>query len=553
MDATETCSSSSSSFSSSATHVDDSEDLPLDQLGESQMKNESLTAELQALQTKSAVTEENLVLLNAAIEQVSRERDDQVSELQRRIDEELKDKQGIGIELEGCRERIRELLEEKSEIIRVFSEHLVTVKSVKECLVRVVESMEDDQVKVESVVDEGEQVRGETDLEEELRAILVELKAVSKLASMTEMKLSEYEEMRNKEKRELENSVVSLTEENRDINSLLRIALVEKEAVEKSLNKLKGNNNEQKRVAILQIAERGLQKVGFGFMMGTGTNEPAASEIASANNAAGSKSDGSECEEEVVSLVITLLLILLYIPKFSYMTQTITQDEKNLMSFEEDVVLACHPSLVAAIGRSDTERLQSLTEKQAQKIAENAMYIKELEDRETMLSQNVEELLMEIKETEEEVARWREACELEVEAGKNVVEERDKVMEVSIREWVHVVVEEVRRAVPSMLKKRMLSGVLWGILGEALPRALSSPKLRSLKSSMYRPSPKSSFGSSNGVDMMEMWWSKSLSVGLCKRMLILILSKCEISTYITWQLYEDVGKEQSMERTTHQF
>lgn len=35
---------------------------------------------------------------------------------------------------------------------------------------------------------------------------------------------------------------------------------------------------------------------------------------------------------------------------------------------------------------------------------------------------------MEIKETEEEVARWREACELEVEAGKNVIEDRDKVV-----------------------------------------------------------------------------------------------------------------------------
>ena len=35
---------------------------------------------------------------------------------------------------------------------------------------------------------------------------------------------------------------------------------------------------------------------------------------------------------------------------------------------------------------------------------------------------------MEIKDTEEEVARWREACELEVEAGKNVVEERDKMV-----------------------------------------------------------------------------------------------------------------------------
>ena len=36
---------------------------------------------------------------------------------------------------------------------------------------------------------------------------------------------------------------------------------------------------------------------------------------------------------------------------------------------------------------------------------------------------------MEIKETEAEVARWREACELEVEAGKKEVEERDKVVQ----------------------------------------------------------------------------------------------------------------------------
>ncbi|GMY39576.1 ATP binding protein, putative, partial [Fagus crenata] len=109
---------------------------------------------------------------------------------------------------------------------------------------------------------------------------------------------------------------------------------------------------------------------------------------------------------------------------------------------------------------SDTERLQSLTEKQAQQITENTQYIKELEDRERVLVQNViiyfikklkifwcipgaylvisdiiafncykvEELLMEIKETEAEVARWKEACELEVEAGKKEMGERDKVV-----------------------------------------------------------------------------------------------------------------------------
>lgn len=35
---------------------------------------------------------------------------------------------------------------------------------------------------------------------------------------------------------------------------------------------------------------------------------------------------------------------------------------------------------------------------------------------------------MEVKQAETEVARWREACELEVEAGKHEIEERDKVV-----------------------------------------------------------------------------------------------------------------------------
>ncbi|KAK9292786.1 hypothetical protein L1049_020766 [Liquidambar formosana] len=287
---------------------------------------------------------------------------------------------------------MKELVEEKRERIRVFSESLDLIRSVKECLVRVMESVDEEKVENVCSVDEKE---GELELDEELREILEEVMAVSKVASVAELKVSEYQEMRKKEKRELENSVVSLTEENRDINSLLRIALVEKEAAEKSLNRLKGNND-QKRVPLLQI---GLQK--FGFMMGSATNEQPSDNLG-AN--ASTKSDSSECEEEVVSLASTVERIM------KNLRLEITQLRRSL---EES--------------RSDTERLQSLTEKQAQKIAENTLYIKELEHRETLLAQNVEDLLMEIKETEEEIGRWREACELEVEAGKHVVEERDKV------------------------------------------------------------------------------------------------------------------------------
>ncbi|KAF6175101.1 hypothetical protein GIB67_022782 [Kingdonia uniflora] len=43
-----------------------------------------------------------------------------------------------------------------------------------------------------------------------------------------------------------------------------------------------------------------------------------------------------------------------------------------------------------------------------------------------MLTYNVEQLMIEIAGAEEEIVRWKEACELEVEAGKSLIEERDK-------------------------------------------------------------------------------------------------------------------------------
>lgn len=173
---------------------------------------------------------------------------------------------------------------------------------------------------------------------------------------------------------------------------------------------MKGNN-EQKRVALLQFAERGLQRVGFGFMMGSGSNEQsmessgAGSNTTNASAAASTKSDSSECEEEVVSLASTMERIM-----------------KNLRLENSQLRRSLEES------RSDAERLQSLVQKQDKEIAENILYIKELEDRERVQAQNVEELLTEIKETEAEVVRWREACELEVEAAKKAIEERDKLV-----------------------------------------------------------------------------------------------------------------------------
>ncbi|XP_062086084.1 uncharacterized protein At3g49055-like [Humulus lupulus] len=246
-------------------------------------------------------------------------------------------------------------IEQSNEIL---SKCLESLSSANVRLERIIKNValektdDDDDGKFIKGIEKSDSMHLELELTEELLV-------VTRLASEAEEKVNEYKQLRKKEKRELENSVVSLTEENRDTNSLLRAALLEKEAVEKRLKV----NSEQKRVALLQIAERGLQRVGFGFMMGSGNTEQ------SLESFSGTKSDSSECEKEVVSLASTVERI---------MKNLRLQITKLRRSLEES----------SNMPRSDTERLQSLTEKQAQIIEENRLYIKELEERERIVFKN---------------------------------------------------------------------------------------------------------------------------------------------------------------------
>ncbi|KAJ4956068.1 hypothetical protein NE237_012851 [Protea cynaroides] len=375
-----------------------------------QARNDGLLAELEALrvsyqdlQSKSVVREDKFILLQQqkdealkrnfdlvkTVEDVTIERDalrdelrglevtakEREDELIRQRDEELKEKLDLRSEAEAFQEKISGLLEERTKRVRVFSCRLDMLRSIKECLGRIIDIISED--KSNCIIEEDEIAKDESDLDEESKEFLIEMTGVHKLTTALESRLSEYEQMRKKEKRELENSVVSLTEENRDINSLLRIALMEKEAVE---SKLKGN--------------RGVFGFGpFGFIMGA-TDNPGSNPVSK---------ESSDSDQEVVSLASTVEKIM------KKLRLEITQLKTSLDE-----------------SRSDTERLQCLSEKQAQKIEENGLYIKELEERESMLTENVEALMMEITTAEEEIARWREACELEVEAGKNAIEERDR-------------------------------------------------------------------------------------------------------------------------------
>jgi len=201
----------------------------------------------------------------------------------------LREKQDVldGNEVEDIKERV-EKEEKNGMMLRAFE----SFTSIKDSLSRVKESLEGD--KDETFV--REIVCEESELSDESMVLLLEeARLISRLATAVETKVENYKELVKKEKRELENSLISLTEENRDINNLLRVALLEKEALEK---KIKGHDH--KRMPLLQFAEFGLQKVGFGFMMGGGNSEQSTDSTSEANN-----SDSSECEVEVVSLVIS--------------------------------------------------------------------------------------------------------------------------------------------------------------------------------------------------------------------------------------------------------
>ncbi|MED6121123.1 hypothetical protein PIB30_027333 [Stylosanthes scabra] len=293
-----------------------------------------------------------------------------------------------GKEGEHLNERVVEK-EERNGLVLV----LKALEEIKDCLSRVAEGLEGEENDATYVKELSEEPESES------KELMQVLKLVSRHAREVETRVEKQKELRKKEKRELESSLISLTEENRDVSKLLRIALLEKEALEK---RVKGNE-QNKRMPLLQIAEFGLHKVGFGFMMGAGTaTEDTCQENTSAS--AGTKSDSSDCEQ-LVSVASTVERIM----------KNLRLEMTNLRRSLEEA-------------RSERERLQCLTEKQGREIAESKQYMKELEDRERVLGHNVEELMMEMKEAEEEVARWKEACELEVEAGKNEIQERDKLV-----------------------------------------------------------------------------------------------------------------------------
>ena len=107
-------------------------------------------------------------------------------------------------------------------------------------------------------------VSQDLDIDKDLVASLAREMFVSELATVAEKRIIIDQEKMNKEKEELEDNIVCLVAEKRDISALLRSAMGEKEGTEKGFKEFPESNGENKidspqsNGTILDVAERGL-------------------------------------------------------------------------------------------------------------------------------------------------------------------------------------------------------------------------------------------------------------------------------------------------------
>jgi hypothetical protein len=170
---------------------------------------------------------------------------------------------------------------------------VVSLHSVREILEDILDRASEE--KVQRISEQSN-----LDLKDGVGFLELEAHNIHDLAKEVEIKLSECREKGSKEKSRMESMISSLMKENQDTSRMLEVAIAEKEAAENSLRVLKGDGD-QRRSAILQIAEKGLQKVGFGFIMEVISGDSEGDEMSICSPSAASNE--RESKQEIDSLV----------------------------------------------------------------------------------------------------------------------------------------------------------------------------------------------------------------------------------------------------------
>ncbi|OVA20564.1 hypothetical protein BVC80_1065g119 [Macleaya cordata] len=280
------------------------------------------------------------------------------------------------------------------------------------------------------------------DMDENLRASLAGMESVSELVKITMEKVRDRMEEKSQEAKDLNETVARLVKEKNHIGTLLRSALSRKMKLDPSA----------KTSEVLQVAENGLREAGidvrFANLYANGENMDSHGKLVA-----------EETEEDEVYTLAGAL--------------------EKIVKASQLEIIELHHSVEEL--RVQSSQLKAQVEVQAKELNQRKHRMEELEEKERVANESVEDLMMDIAAAEEEIARWKVAAEQEAAAGRAV--EQEFVAQLSV---LRQELDEMKQAMSESEKKLKFKEETAAAAMAARDAAEKSLRLADLRASRLR-------------------------------------------------------------------
>ncbi|VVA93814.1 unnamed protein product [Arabis nemorensis] len=250
----------------------------------------------------------------------------------------------------------------------------------------------------------------ETEMEENIRASLAGMESIFEMTKVVSGKTQSLVEEKNRELKNLSETVGLLVKEKEHIGTLLRSALSKRMIAEQPSQKSE----------LFQAAENGLRDVGIDSKFNQLVKDGKVQDSHSDNT-----NDHSKEENEIYSLASTL---------------------ENIVKVSQLEIVELQHSLEES--REETNSLRKQLDTQTKELKQRMRQIEELKEKERIANENVEGLMTDIAAAEEEITRWKVAAEQEAAAGGAVEQDFTSQLYVLKEE-----LEEAKQAIIESEKK----------------------------------------------------------------------------------------------------
>ncbi|XP_062110467.1 uncharacterized protein At3g49055 [Humulus lupulus] len=321
------------------------------------------------------------------LEKMVAEKEGRISEIEREMEEKVNKVESEATEL-------RQLVEEYEDKLTELESKMEAQRPLLFNQLNLVSKIHDRIYGVIKIVDAGNLDQSElseslflpqeTDMEENVRASLAGMESIYELTGIVTEKTKDLIEEKNREIKSLDETVSRLTKEKEHIGSLLKSAL----------SKRITSNPSSKSNDLFHVAENGLREAGIDFKFGKHIGNRS---VLNSDH----KVDSLKAEDDEV--------------------YTLAEALENIVKASQLEIIELQHSVEEL--RAESSLLKEHVEAQAKELDNRLRQIEELEEKERVANESVEELMMDIASAEEEITRWRVAAEQEAAAGRGVEQE----------------------------------------------------------------------------------------------------------------------------------